>query len=38
MSLQHVRNVVFDNVNIEMTAPDEREKIYLKDVKDLNWK
>lgn len=38
LSLQHVRNVVFDNVNIEMTAPDEREKIYLKDVKDFNWK
>ncbi len=37
VSIQHARNITFKNVEMELLQPDEREKIYLKDVEDFVW-
>ncbi len=38
VSMQHARNITFDNVTMELMQPDEREKIFLKDVEGFVWK
>lgn len=38
LSMQHARNITFDNVTMELMQPDEREKIFLKDVEGFVWK
>lgn len=38
LSMQHARNVTFRNVTMELMQPDGREKIFLKDVKNFDWK
>ena len=35
--MQHARNISFKNVEMELMQPDEREKIYLKDVENFTW-
>lgn len=37
VSLQHARDIHFKNVTMSLMAPDEREKIYLKDVEGFVW-
>lgn len=37
LSMQHARNITFKNVTMELMQPDEREKIYLKDVEGFVW-
>lgn len=37
LSMQHARNITFKNVTMELMEPDEREKIYLKDVENFVW-
>ena len=37
LSMQHARNISFKNVEMELMQPDEREKIYLKDVENFSW-
>ena len=37
LSMQHARNISFKNVEMELMQPDEREKIYLKDVENFTW-
>lgn len=37
LSMQHARHIRFQNVTMELMAPDEREKIFLDDVDDFDW-
>ncbi len=37
LSMQHARNITFKNVTMELMQPDEREKIFLKDVENFVW-
>ena len=37
LSMQHVRNIKFKNVTMELMQPDEREKIFLDDVEGFVW-
>ena len=37
LSMQHARNISFKNVEMELMQPDEREKIYLKNVENFTW-
>lgn len=38
VSLQHAKNITFKNVTMELLQPDEREKVYIKDVENFVWK
>ncbi len=35
LSMQHARNITFKNVTMTLMQPDEREKMYLKDVENF---
>lgn len=37
LSMQHARDIKFQNVTMELMAPDEREKIFLDDVEGFTW-
>ena len=37
LSMQHARNIKFQNVTMELMQPDEREKIFLDDVEGFVW-
>ena len=37
LSMQHARDIRFKNVTMELMQPDEREKIFLDDVKGFTW-
>ena len=37
LSMQHARNIRFQNVTMELMQPDEREKIFLDDVEGFVW-
>lgn len=37
LSMQHARDIRFQNVTMELMAPDEREKIFLDDVEGFTW-
>lgn len=37
LSMQYARNITFKNVTMELMQPDEREKIYLKEVENFVW-
>jgi polygalacturonase len=37
LSMQYARNITFKNVTMELMQPDEREKIFLKEVENFVW-
>lgn len=37
LSMQHVRNITFKNVNLTLLTPDERPKTYLDDVEGFKY-